>query len=112
MDPRFSESGITQYVSPVAGEQEKIVKASPGKLYYLRVANTTAARIFAFVFNAITNAGGPLMPPISIAPNSEVELVLPFPIQFSVGLVVGASTGATAYVAAGANSLQMLAITK
>lgn len=112
MDPRFFESGVSFYTSPVAGEQEKVIKDSPGKLFYLRVANTTGAKIFVFIFDALTNAGGPLMPPIPVAANDQAELQLPAAIGFSNGLVIGASTGATAYVAAGANSLQIHTVTK
>ena len=112
MDPRFTESGITSYVNPLAGEQEKLVKATPGKLFYLRVTNTTGAKTFVHVVNGITNAGVPLMPPVPVAANDSVELKLPFAIGFSIGLLLGASTSAVAYAAAGANSLQAQAVFK
>lgn len=112
MDTQFP-SQATQYSSPVAGEQAKVLKAGPGVLHYLRVSNTTAAKIYVFVANHVSDPSGtPLMPPIPVPANDAAEIGLPFPIPFSTGLSVGSSTTQAAYAAAGANSLQIHAVTK
>lgn len=120
MDARFAESGATWYSSPVAGELTAVLKnGGPGKLFYLRVHNTTGATIFIFVFDANSAAGALVMPPIAVPANSDALLNLPYPataptpnVSGTAGLTVSASTGATAYVAAGANAMQLHALFK
>ena len=106
-------SQATAYISPLAGEQTKVVKATPGVLHYLRINNTTAAKVYAFVANHASQPNtSSLMPPIPIPANDAIELVLPFPIPFSTGLTIGTSTTQAAYAAGGANDLQIHAIYK
>ena len=118
MDPRFVESGALRYVSPLAGELAKTIKgglagsanAAGGKLFYLRLCNTTAAAIFALVFDG-DNTGPLLMAPVQIPANSQTELKIP-PIGFVNGLTINASTSQVANAAAGATSLQIDALFK
>lgn len=120
MDPRFVESGAAWYSSPVAGELTVVLKnGGPGKLFYLRVHNTTGAVIFIFVFDANSAAGALVMPPFAVPANGDLELKLPSPavanvpnVSGTAGLTISASTGATAYVAAGANAMQAHALFK
>jgi hypothetical protein len=106
-------TNATMYSSPVAGEQAKVLKAGPGVLTYLRVSNTTAAKIYVFVANHVSDASStPLMPPIPVPANDASELCIPCDIPFSAGLSLGSSTTQAAYAAAGANSLQIHAIYK
>lgn len=117
MDPRFIESGATRYTSPLAGELAKTLKggalgaAAGGKLFYLRLCNTTAAVISALMFDG-DNTGPLLAAPIPIPANSQVELKLVTPIAFVNGLTINASTSQVANVAAGANALQIDALFK
>ena len=119
MDPRFVESGAQRYVSPLAGELAKTLKggasggatAAGGKLFYLRLCNTTAAVISALVFDG-ANTDPLLCAPIPIPANSQVELKLPTPLGFTNGLTINASTSQVANAAAGANALQIDAIFK
>ena len=112
MDDRFIESGATKYTSPVAGELEKNLKDGAGKLFYLRVCNTTAALIYVFVCDGLTNAAGPMMPPIPVPANGQTELTLPGALAFAVGLTLAASTSQVAYAAAGANAMQVCVVSK
>lgn len=106
-------SGSTVYVSPVAGEQLKTLKSTSGLLHDLRVANTTAAKIYVFVFdNASAASGALLMPPIPIAANDMSLVQVPGALPFANGCTVAASTTQAAYAAAGANAMQILGITK
>lgn len=119
MDNRFFESGASRYVSPIAGELAKTLKggtagganASGGKLFYLRVCNTTAAAIFVLTFDG-DNTNPILMAPIQVPANGQTELKLPGPIPFNNGLTISASTSQTSRVDAGANSLQIDAVFK
>lgn len=108
----YFESGSTPYASPVAGEQKKTLLTGPGALHYLRVCNTTAAKIFVFVFDNTTDSGTLLLPPIPVAANDMVQLTSPGAALCTAGCTVAASTTQTGYAAAGANSLQLYAVTK
>ena len=113
MDNRFTESGTSSYVSPIAGELTAVVKASPGKLFYLRVVNTTAAKVYAWVCNESAFAGAALlMPPIPIGVNDDKIVAPVFALPFSTGLCISVSTSPTSYVAAGANAGQFHAVWK
>ena len=106
MDPRFVEAGSSWYVSPVAGERDKVIKAGAGKLFYIRVANTAAAVRYIFIVNDddVAAVGTDLLsPPIPIAANGMVELKLPYPITYGTGLLLSMSTTQTSYTAGGAN---------
>lgn len=114
MDPRWYEPGTTLYVSPIAGELTKTLKgaaagsplAAGGKMYYLRLVNTTAAVIYGLVFDG--DAAGPLIcAPIPIPANGQVELRLTGPRGFNNGLTLSASTSSVANVAAGINAMQI-----
>jgi hypothetical protein len=115
MDPRFIESGASRYVSPIAGEQTKLLKgaqagnaaAAGGKLFRLRVCNTTAAIIYALVFDGISS--DPLiMAPVPIPANGQTMVDLTAgPVTFVNGLTIASSTSAVTNTAAGANSLQI-----
>jgi hypothetical protein len=113
MDYRFVESGASSYVSPLAGELTAVVKASPGKLFYLRAVNTTASKVYIWVCNESAFAGAALLvPPIPIAANEDKLVNLPYALPFSTGLAISVSTSPTSYVAAGANSGQFHAVWK
>lgn len=112
MDPRFNESGFANYATVVAGELTSAVKSGAGKLFYLRVANTTAAKRYMFVFDNTAASGTLLCPPIPVAANDSVGLVLPGPLQFATGLTVSSSTAQASYAAGGANDLQTHAVYK
>lgn len=101
--------GSAWYCSPVAGELTKVLKTGRGRLHSLRVVNTTAAKIYVFVFDNTAASGTLLMPPIPVAANDHVYLTF-FQIAFATGCTVSASTTPTAYAAAGANSLQIHAL--
>ena len=119
MDPRFIESGATRYTSPIAGELAKTLKggasggasAAGGKLFYLRVCNTTAAIVSALVFDG-ANTDPLLCAPIPIPANGQVELKLITPMAFVNGLTINGSTSQVANAAAGANSIQIDALFK
>jgi hypothetical protein len=119
MDPRFIESGATRYTSPLVGELAKTLKggksataaAAGGKLFYLRVCNTTAAIVSALLFDG-DNTDGLLCAPIPIPANGQVELKLITPMAFVNGLTINASTSQVANAAAGANALQIEALFK
>lgn len=119
MDSRFIESGASRYTSPIAGEQAKTLKggtaggasAAGGKVFYLRLANTTAAIITALLFDG-DNTNPLLSAPIPIPANGFVELKLITPIAFTSGCRIEASTSQVANVAAGANALQIEALFK
>ena len=107
MDPRYVESGATRYVSPVAGELSKTLQADgAGKIFYARFCNTTAAKIYIFLFNGNDSTDPILIPPIPVAANENADF-MPYPIAFSAGLTIAASTSQTGYVAAGANAMQI-----
>jgi hypothetical protein len=119
MDSRFIESGASRYTSPIAGEQAKTLKggtagganAAGGKLFYLRVCNTTAAIIYALIFDG-DNTNPLLAAPLPIPANSQTELKLITPMAFVNGCRIEASTSAVANAAAGANALQIDALFK
>ena len=102
--------GSSWYSSPVAGELTKTLKTGRGRLHSIRVANTTASKIYVFVFDNTAASGTLLMPPIPVAANDHVYMTF-FQIAFATGCTVSASTTQTAYGAAGANSLQLHALT-
>lgn len=99
----------TWYASPVAGELTKVLKSARGRLHYLRVVNTTAAKIYVHVYDNTAASGTLLTAPIPVAANDQFTLQT-FQIPFTNGCTVSASTSATSYVAAGANSLQIHAL--
>lgn len=100
----------TAYASPVAGELTKTLKTGRGRLHYLLAANTTAAKIYLFVYDNTAASGTLLMPPIPIAANDAIAWQ-PFAALFGTGCTVSASTTQTVYTAAGANSIQLHALT-
>lgn len=106
----FTKADGTWYASPVAGELTKTLKSSRGRLHYLRACNTTAAKIYVFVFDNTAASGTLVCPPIPVAANDVQELKT-FQVPFTTGCTISASTTQTTYTAAGANSLQMLALT-
>jgi hypothetical protein len=112
MDPRFVESGSTWYCSPVAGEQTKTLKSTAGKLFYLRVANTTNVAHYAHVYDNTTGSGTPLCPPLVLPANGERELQLRYPMQFSTGASIASSTSQTSVTGGAANDLQIHALYK
>lgn len=103
--------GASWYTSPVAGELTKTLKSGRGRLHSMRVVNTTAAKIYVFVFDNTAASGTLLMPPIPVAANDQVQLQPFASVPFATGCTVSASTTPTAYTAAGANSLQLHALT-
>lgn len=103
--------GSSWYSSPVAGELTKTLKSGRGRLHSLRVVNTTVSKIYVFVFDNTAASGTLLMPPIPVASNDQVQLQQVFQIPFVTGCTVSASTTQTTYTAAGANSLQLHALT-
>lgn len=108
----YFPSGCTEYSSAVAGELTRVLKDGAGTLHYLRVNNTTASKVYAFVFDNNAASGTLLMPPIPIAANAHVELNLPGAIPFSTGCTVSSSSTQTSYTGGGANDLQIHAVTK
>jgi hypothetical protein len=112
MDSRFIESGSTWYTSPIAGELTAVLKATPGKLFYLRISNLTAAARFIFLFDSASAAGALFGPPVRLAANEQVELKLVYPMQGAVGLTLSSSTTQNAYAAGGANDMQVHALFK
>lgn len=102
-------NAATFYTSPVAGELTKTLKTGRGRLLYLRAVNTTAAKIYVFVYDNTAASGTLLMPPIPVEANQQAEIKT-FGIPFVTGCTISASTTPTAYAAAGANSLQLHSI--
>lgn len=111
MDPRFVESGASRYVSPNAGELTSSVKSGAGKLFYARICNTTANKIYAYLFDSLTATGTLLCPPVPIAANDQF-ILFSYPYAFATGLTISSSTTQTGYVAGGANDLQVEALYK
>lgn len=113
MDPRFVESGASVYLSAEAGEKTATIKSGAGKLFYLRIANTTASKVYAWVFDATAAAdnGVLLAVPIPIAANSDAVL-FPYPLGFATGLTISSSSTQTSYTAGGNNDLQIQAVYK
>lgn len=106
-------NGATVYSSPIAGEQLKALKATKGVLHYLMVMNTTASKIYVHVYDhASAASGSPIMPPIPVPANDAAQVPFIGALPFTNGCVVAASTAQASYAAAGANALQVLAITK
>lgn len=103
-------NGSTFYVSPVAGELTKTLKAAAGFLHYGRFVNTTAAKIYVFLFDNTAASGTLLCPPIPVAPNDQFEFKMVAALQYATGCTVSASTTPTSYTAAGANALQIHAL--
>lgn len=116
LNGNYLPNGATVYSSPIAGEQLKVLKASKGLLCYLLVCNTTASKIYVHVYDhASAASGSPIMPPIPVPANDAAQvpvLGVIGAIPFSTGCVVAASTAQASYAAAGANALQVLAVTK
>lgn len=94
------------YVSPVAGELTKTLKSGAGFLQFIRVCNTTASKIYVFVFDNTAASGTLLCPPIPVEANSHVFMTT-LGWRFVTGCTVSASTTQTSYTGAGANSLQL-----
>lgn len=99
-----------RYISPVAGELTKTLKTGVGRLHELRVANTTAAKIYVFVFDNTAASGTLLMAPIPVAANDQYIPPQMSQRSFATGCTISASTTQTSYTAAGANSLQIDAV--
>lgn len=99
------------YVSPVAGEQNKILKAAAGELQFLRITNTTNAARYAHVYDNATGAGGtPLCPPLVIAANGEQTLQQRFRVAFANGCYIASSASQTSVTGGGSNDLQIQAL--
>jgi hypothetical protein len=113
MDPRFIESGASSYVSPEAGEKTKTIKTGAGKLFYMRIANTTSSKVYAWLFDDVSAADNKtiLCPPIPVAANSDAVL-FPYPLGFTTNLIVSSSSTQTSYTAGGNNDLQIHAVYK
>ena len=101
------------YGSVIAGEQKHTIKSGGGALWYLRVVNTTASTVYAFLFDNTADSGTAYVsnaPPIAIAAHSQVELNQRWAMYFAVGLTVASSSTQVTYSAGGANDLQIHAL--
>lgn len=94
------------YVSPVAGELTVTLKSGRGWLQFVRVCNTTASKIYVFVYDNTAASGTLLCPPIPVEANSQF-FITTLGYRFATGCTISASTTQTTYTAAGANSMQL-----
>lgn len=100
--------GSRWYRSALAGELTATLRTGTGRLHYVRAFNTTAAKIYIFIFDNTAASGTLLVPPIPVAANDQTELST-FQIPFVTGCTVSASTTQTTYTAAGANAMHVFA---
>jgi hypothetical protein len=101
--------GSRWYTSPLAGELTATPRTGRGRLHYAIISNTTAAKIYAFVFDNTAASGTLLMPPIPIPANDCIQIKT-FQLPFVTGCTVSASTTQTTYTAAGANAMHLWAL--
>lgn len=86
-------------ISSTAAEASHILKALPGKLYWLAVSNQTSTAGFVQVFNSITvPADGSVVPLLCVNIPATGTVTLSFldtpPAQFTTGITAVISSGA------------------
>lgn len=102
----FNAAGLSWYVSPVAGELTKTLKSGKGTLQFLQVCNTTASKIYVFVFDNTAASGTLLFPPIPVAANDHF-FILTMGRRFTTGCTVSSSSTQKSYTGGGANDLHI-----
>lgn len=106
----FSAPGpyeATSYHS-AAAEETKVLKATPGVLYVLDVANVGAVNTYVQIHNttAVPSAAAvPFYPPVLLAPGDTMSLERL--LHCTAGITVVCSSTAATYTAAAANNLMM-----
>jgi hypothetical protein len=108
---QYAPAGTTWYNS-AAAEETKSVKASPGLLFCVAITNSNAGARFAYLFDATSATGTPIVPPIPIAAGAQVIVALPYAVPFNTGLFVAASSTNATFTAAAGNDFRMSVLFK
>lgn len=82
------------------------VKATAGKLYQAWGCQTTAAQLWALLYDIAAGppAGAPAFAAVPVPSNGAFSMTFPEGLDFSTGIYIAFSTGPFAYVAPGAGA--------
>lgn len=103
VDEAGTDVNIESWYASTAAENSHELKGSAGRLYTLRVINTSGSAVFMHIYDA---TGSPSGDPIwfGVVPaNGELAESWAKGIPFSTGCVVGVSTTMGSYTAPGSN---------